>query len=278
MPVTGPNTWRWFEPGILSADTITKLPDEVTGAVVVSGSHGGLYPGYLAVKAGVRAVILNDAGIGRNEAGVGSLLYLQALGIAAATVAHMSCLIGDACDMLARGRISRANVQAMAVGVQQGEACAEAARRLVKAPRHVVDPPYIGENRNELWLPGARRRILLLDSASLVRPDDAGEIIVTGSHGGLIGGDPALALRTDGLAAAFNDAGRSDGPGTSRLPALDRRSVAAVTVAASSACIGDAASTFRDGIITAANGTARRWGARPGDPVRICLSDWASMR
>jgi hypothetical protein len=277
MPVTGPITWRWFEPGILSADTITKLPDGATGAVVVSGSHGGRYPGYLAVKAGVRAVIFNDAGIGRNEAGVGSLLYLQALGIAAATVAHTSCLIGDACDMLARGRISRANAEATAVGVVEGEACAEAARRLVKASRQLVEPPYIGENRDELWLPGARHRILLLDSASLVRPDDAGEIIVTGSHGGLIGGDPALALRTDGFAAVFNDAGRSDGPGTSRLPALDRRGIAAVTVAASSASIGDAASTFCDGIISAANGAASRWGARPGDPLRICVSEWASM-
>ena len=39
-------------PGILAADTITKLPPDAAGQVVVSGSHGGRYPGYLAAKAG----------------------------------------------------------------------------------------------------------------------------------------------------------------------------------------------------------------------------------
>ena len=105
---------RWFAPGVLCADTITKLPPEAAGAVVVSGSHGGRYPGYLAAKVGVRAVILNDAGIGLDEAGIGSLAYLAAIGTAAATVSHLSCLIGDTDDMLARGRISRANATAIA--------------------------------------------------------------------------------------------------------------------------------------------------------------------
>src|SRR5215203_2491021 len=96
-------------PGILAADTITKLPPDARGAVVVSGSHGGRYPGYLAVKAGLRAVILNDAGVGRDAAGIGALPYLEALGIAAAAVSHASCRIGDTADMLFRGTISHAN-------------------------------------------------------------------------------------------------------------------------------------------------------------------------
>ena len=82
-------------PGILAADTITKLPPDAAGQVVVSGSHGGRYPGYLAAKAGLRAVILNDAGIGKDAAGIGALPYLDALGIAAAAVSHESCRIGD---------------------------------------------------------------------------------------------------------------------------------------------------------------------------------------
>ena len=96
-------------PGVIAADTITKLPPEAEGAVVVSGSHGGRYPGYLAAKGRVRAAIFNDAGGGKDGAGLGSLAYLDALSIAAATVAHDSARIGDTDDMMARGRISAMN-------------------------------------------------------------------------------------------------------------------------------------------------------------------------
>lgn len=70
---------------IILAHSVTKLGADAGGAVVVSGSHGGVYPGYLAAKAAVRAVILNNAGIGKDEPGIGALHYLDALGIAAAT-------------------------------------------------------------------------------------------------------------------------------------------------------------------------------------------------
>ncbi len=258
---------------VLCADTITRLPPGCAGAVLVAGSHGGRYPGYLAAQAGVRAVILNDAGIGLDAAGIGSLPYLDALGIAAATVFHTSCLIGDSDDMLARGRISRANAAARAAGVLEGLPCAAAADLLTFAPHRIVAAPAIGEVRGEIPTAAGRRRILLLDSASLVRPEDAGQVVVTGSHGGLIGGDPLLALKVDGWAAVFNDAGRSDGPGTSRLPALDRRGIAAVTVASTSARIGEAASTFQDGIISAVNNLAARRGAQVGEPVRHWLCE-----
>ena len=71
---------------IVLADTITKLLANARGNVVVSGSHGGRYCAYLAAKAGVAAVILNDAGGGLDNAGRASLPYLEALGIAAAVV------------------------------------------------------------------------------------------------------------------------------------------------------------------------------------------------
>jgi hypothetical protein len=253
---------------MLLAGTITKLPPEARGAVVVCGSHGGRYPGYLAARAGVRAVILNDAGVGRDEAGIGALPYLEALGIAAATVSHRSCLIGDAADMAARGVISRVSQTAAGMGVAAGMACGEAARLLAGAPLVGADPPAIGELRSEI---DGARRVVLVDSASLVRAEDAGQIVVTGSHGGLIGGDPAMALRTDAFAAVFNDAGRPDGPGVSRLPALEARGIAAVTVGAESARIGEARSSYQDGVISAVNGVAARLGARVGGAVRVWL-------
>jgi hypothetical protein len=265
-------------PGVLPADTITKLPPEADGAVVVSGSHGGRYPGWLAARAGARAVVLNDAGVGKDQAGIGALAYCEALGIAAATVSHASCRIGDTTDMLARGAISRANAAACAVGVTPGMTCREAAERLHAAPLvRAADPPPLGEARTEApEAAGAPRRILLLDSASLVRPEDAGQIVVTGSHGGLVGGDPAMALRALAFAAVFNDAGVGiEEAGTTRLPALDARGIAAFTVAADSARIGEAASSFRDGIISRVNGTAARLGARVGERAAPWLIAWA---
>jgi hypothetical protein len=261
-------------PGVVAADTITKLPADAAGQVVVSGSHGGRYPGYLAAKAGVRAVILNDAGVGRDAAGIGALAYLDALGIAAAAVSHESCRIGDTQDMLLRGRVSHANAVARAAGVILGLACLEAAVLLTEAAHVRAAAPEVGEGRSEIADAGSRR-IVLVDSAAMVAPEDAGCIVVTGSHGGLVGGDPTMALRTEAFAAAFNDAGIGiDEAGVGRLPALDRRGIAAITVAAASARIGEARSSFEDGIVSRVNGTAARLGAAPRMPARAVLLRW----
>jgi hypothetical protein len=263
-------------PGIVAADTITKLPPDAAGQVVVSGSHGGRYPGYLAAKAGLRAVILNDAGIGKDAAGVGALPYLEALGIAAAAVAHESCRVGDTQDMLVRGRVSRANAAARLAGVSPGLACLEAAVLLTSAPDpRAAEPPEIGEGRSEIADAGPRR-IVLIDSAAMVRPEDAGKIVVTGSHGGLVGGHAAMALRADAFAAAFNDAGIGiEEAGLGRLSALDRRGIAAFTVAAASARIGEARSTFEEGVISRANETAAQLGATPGLQAKEVILHWA---
>jgi hypothetical protein len=233
--------------------------------VVVSGSHGGRYPGFLAALGKVRGIVLNDAGIGKDEAGVAALDDLDRLGIAAATVSHRSCRIGSAADMIARGVISRANAAARALGVGAGDPCRDAALRLRAAPAATGEPATFGETRAVLQT-GGRRRVVLLDSASLVLPDDAGAIIVTGSHGGLVGGDPAAALRVEAFAAVFNDAGFGiEEAGVARLAPLDARGIAAVTVAAASARIGEARSTYADGVVSRVNRTAGRLGLREGD-------------
>ena len=107
------------------------------------------------------------------------------------------------------------------------------------------------------------------DSASAVGPEHAGTIVVTGSHGGLLGGQPAAALKYDALAALFNDAGIGiDEAGVTRLPALDARGIAAATVAAASARIGDARSTYEDGIVSRVNAHAAALGIAPGVSAR----------
>ena len=46
-------------PPILTADSITRVGTEAAGAVVVNGSHGGIYAAYLAGKLRVAAAIFN---------------------------------------------------------------------------------------------------------------------------------------------------------------------------------------------------------------------------
>jgi hypothetical protein len=259
---------------VVVAATVTKLGPEARGAVLVTGSRGGLYPGRLAIGAGVRAAIFHDAGLGRDEAGVGSLALLGP--IAAAAVGHDSARIGDPDDMLARGRISRANPAARALGVRPGMPCREAAERLKAAPLHVREIAKGDELRLVLPHP---RPIVLIDSAAMVDPvADIGAIIVTGSHGGLVGGSPAMALRADGFAGVFNDAGIGiDEAGIGRLPALDARGIAGLTVAAASARIGEARSTFEDGIVSRVNRTAAGWGAAEGMALKPLLERWAAQ-
>src|SRR5689334_19218012 len=95
--------------GYLVVDSATRLGPDAAGAVVVCGSHGGLYPAGLAARAGVRAIVFNDAGIGRHQAGIAGVHWLDSLGIPAVALDHDSARIGDAADMLANGRVSMAN-------------------------------------------------------------------------------------------------------------------------------------------------------------------------
>ena len=112
-----------------------------------------------------------------------------------------------------------------------------------------------------------------MDSASLVTDDDAGKILITGSHGALIGGDPKRAIKAAARIAIFNDAGfGADDIGITRLSALEAQGIAAVTVSADTARIGDAASALETGVISACNQAAKGLGARTGNR----LVDWLS--
>ncbi len=61
------------DPAIRVADSVTRLGSEHVGAVLIAGSHGGIYAAWLAAKAGLRAVILNDAAVGLECAGIAGL-------------------------------------------------------------------------------------------------------------------------------------------------------------------------------------------------------------
>ena len=261
------------------AETITKISPLAAGKVIVSGSHGGKLPGGLAVRASGRAVILNDAGCGLEDAGIGSLDLCQNFGMAAATVSNNSCRIGDAGDMILRGIISHANQIALDVGVMIGQSCKLAAEILSQAPLPPQnDPPHFSEKREILTLKGAQRNFVKVDSASMVIPEDAGQVVLTGSHGGLIGNNRKFAIKAPVFAAVYNDAGMGiEHCGLTRLPALDDRGIAGITLDCMTCRIGDAESAYATGIVSAVNNRAQELGVKVGmsaqNTVNILCSD-----
>ncbi len=256
---------------VILLDSITDAGPDARGAAALCGSHGGLYPAAVASVAGLWAVILNDAGIGMERAGVAGVAALEGVGMAAAAADAATCRIGSAASLAETGVISTVNGVAAALGVEVGMPAAAAARLLARAPEpHGTLLPR-GEARRSAILGAVP--VALLDSAALVGLGDAGGIVVTGSHGGLVGGDPGRALKAACRIAAFNDAGAGGGlggTGYTRLPALDARGIAAVTVGHDSARIGEARSALETGTISRANAAARALGAAEG----MALRDW----
>ena len=252
-------------------DSVTHLTPGHRGLAVYCASHGGAYAGYYAAKSGIGAVIVNDAGIGRGQAGIAGLALLERVGVPAAAISHRSARIGDGADGFSRGVVSFVNGPAARRGVAVGDSCAAALERLGRAALEPAPtPPAMAESR--LALVDAVCHgigVVALDSAGLIGPDDAGHIVVTGSHGGLLGGRPETAAKYPVRAAVFNDAAFGiDDAGISRLPALDARGIAAACVSAFSARIGDARSTWADGIVSALNRSAVSCGGRIGQTTR----------
>src|SRR5476649_482213 len=256
--------------GLRVIDSATQLDGAARGRVVVCGSHGALFAAWLAANARVRAVVLNDAGIGRHSAGIAGVAWLGGLGISACAIDYRSARIGDGADMLANGIVSMANDIAASQGCLPGQSCREIVARLLE---HVgeasrVEIPEIGETRLRIANSG-HREVWALDSVSLTRPEDRRSILVTGSHGALLGGRPDSALDVDVFAAFFNDAGGGkDGAGFSRLPALAARGIAGATVSCNTARIGDGRSTYDTGVLSRVNEIARRLELREGMSAR----------
>lgn len=254
----------------LFLNSITDAGAAARGRIAVCGSHGGMFAATVAARAGLRAVILNDAGHGLNAAGIRGVQALADIGMAAAAVDCMSAEIGAARDSLEHGILSSVNAVAAGLGLAPGQTVHRALTVLTSAPEPNGTMPDIAEAR---WQEAVGpHRVLCVDSASLIGPGDAGRIIVTGSHGGLIGGDPTRACKAAARLVAFSDAGGGkNGIGFTRLPALEARGIGAVTLDAQSCEIGSAASALASGRISAVNAIAAALGIAPGADLRAAI-------
>jgi len=115
---------------VVIMDSITKVTPEDAGGLVVSASHGGASSGEFALEVPLKAVFFNDAGVGKEDAGIAALAMLQASGVAAGAVSHTSARIGDSQDMWDHGVVSHVNECARALGVLPGQLLKPALTRL----------------------------------------------------------------------------------------------------------------------------------------------------
>lgn len=251
---------------ILVMDSVTKVEAEDFGKVLIAASHGGVYAGYLAALGRSRGVILNDAGGGLDGAGYGALDWADGFGMPVAVVDCRSARIGDGKDMASNGLISRVNAAAFQAGCAVGIAAWDAAKRMLTSEMWNGVPPNLPESRFQIdEIPG-KRRVFGCDSASLIKEkEDAGEIVVCGSHGGLFAGNAAYILKAPLFGVILNDAGRGkDDAGVQRVFAAERMGIAAAAVASTSARIGDARSMWNTGFISVVNPLAERIGGKVG--------------
>lgn len=102
---------------------VSTLGEHSADTVIVSGSHGGVSAASFVVDHPHRPLIVffNDAGIGKDDAGIAGLPMLEAIGVAGCAYSHLSARIGEAADGLASGVVSHVNAPARAMGIEAGD-------------------------------------------------------------------------------------------------------------------------------------------------------------
>ena len=258
---------------IVTASSSATAPPECRNNVLISGSYGGAYNAWHAAKWDLRGLVLNDAGVGKNDAGIDGLPYLDQIGLPAATADAQTCHIADGDDMLAHGIVSHVNQAAARLGCAPGQTVRDCAMRMrAGAPVRSTLERISGGQRTVISTGSGGPAVICLDAAPMLEPGDAGAIVVTGSHAALFRGRPDNVVNVDVRAIFFSDAGvGKDGAGVQRLPTLDERNIAAGAVSAASAPIGNARAIYEDGILSHVNATATRLGAAPGMRLRAYI-------
>jgi len=118
---------------IVVADSAAAMDESTKGDVFVDGSHCGINVGEMTIHSGVGAMIGNDAGMGKNNAGIAALKMCDEQGIPAAAVAAISAKIGSGMSTYEQGQISVVNAAAKKLGVSAGMSAKEAADKLLEA-------------------------------------------------------------------------------------------------------------------------------------------------
>jgi len=134
-----PDTWRPVQVAwqtargrVMAMGSVTFITTEHEGDVICAGSHFGRTSAAYSSRFRLRGVICNDAGRCKDDSGVSGLEVCDARSIPGAAVAASSARIGDGMSTYADGVVSAANRAARALGILEGMAAREAARRMLE--------------------------------------------------------------------------------------------------------------------------------------------------
>ncbi|AJE80537.1 hypothetical protein SLNWT_0161 [Streptomyces albus] len=113
-------------------DSVSQAEDTDAGQILVAASNGGVESGRIAVLARCSAAFFNDAGGGKEGAGVAGLGLLDEAGIPGGAVGHLTARISDGHDTWENGVLTYVNRAAAAAGVVPGDTVQSAVARLGK--------------------------------------------------------------------------------------------------------------------------------------------------
>ena len=246
------------------------VPIDAPNDVLVHAAYAAVPPSIGLLNRGFRGFIAVDAGIGRNESGIGGLPLADQYDVPAAAISVYSCDMCAGRSAWSDGVISRANRAAQGVGVQPGMSTATAAAYMLGAPagspRNLTNPQ--GDSDFPL-LPGAAGGICGCWSMGLPKGDRRRDVFCVGTpvdttmtvhmynHGilplGVIGSDGGFGRNHMAVAG---------------LRILQDMGIACAAVSHLTADLGDARSIYEEGRISIANALAVSRGIRIGMPGR----------
>lgn len=260
--------------GVILLDSLGDLQADNSSPILVCASHCG-DNGTFARKlknCHVKAVFLNNAGIGKNQAGISGLTHYQNEHIVACAVDCNSAEIGVARDTWENGIISHANAPALALGIQTGDAVKEAVSMIINQmdmlssnPTDKSQESLINEKDESTGKAALKKQIqtqiegvniTITDSITFLNEHNAGDIVVCGSHGGISAGHYAEKYQLK--AVFFNDAGiGKNNAGIKSLATLNDAGILACTVDCMSAEIFNGQDILENGIISVCNQLAK---------------------
>jgi hypothetical protein len=119
---------------VVLMDSVSHAVAGDAGGVLVTASHGGRSAGEIAVGVRPAFVTFNDAGRGKDDAGIAGLRMLDDAGIAAAVCDSMSARIGEADDHWEHGVLSVVNACADRLGIRPGMSVRDAVGHVPATP------------------------------------------------------------------------------------------------------------------------------------------------
>jgi hypothetical protein len=253
---------------VVVADSVSYGSGRLTtDDVLLAASYAGKSSLVFALRRGLRGVIAHEAGVGLSQAGISGLGLCEEFKIPAAAVATMDAGLSHGASMV-NARITYCNAVASGLGIGSGMSAFDAGLLMLKsAAGKVVNPPDVVDPRLHQVANTERGSVYASDSTFSIKGPMPNATICGGSHCARVFAESILKIRPSGAMA--NDAGMGrNRTGVEGLSILGEHGIAAASVAAMSARIGNGLSTYHDGIISACNPVAERKGVRVGMPAK----------